>query len=308
MGHDTTCWQEDERGTFGIVAEHMDQYDAVVWTRTGWDPPVPHAEQRAMLERAADAGVPTIGVHLDRWWGLGREGQVHEEPFFRVAHLFTADGGHDAEWAEAGVNHTWMPPAVSAEETGGGTYRAEMASDLAFVGSWRGYGHTEWTHRMELVDWLRANYGDRVRFWPEPGAPAVRGEALRDLYASVKVVVGDSCLAPNADGSPVTRYCSDRVPETVGRGAFLLHPWVEGVTDGTLYAPGVHIDTWKLWDWEALGAKIDYWLGHADERARVASQGQQHVREQHTYGRRMGGLLAAVMHRQQVQTPASLFD
>ena len=41
-------------------------------------------------------------------------------------------------------------------------------------------------------------------------------------------------------------YLSDRLPELIGRGGFLLHPYVDGVTDGTVFTDGEHLATWKL--------------------------------------------------------------
>lgn len=115
----------------------------------------------------------------------------------------------------------------------------------------------------------------------------MRGPALRDLYASTKVNVGDSCLVGGA-----TAYCSDRLPECIGRGGFLLHPHVEGVTDGTLYADGVHLRCWELGDWDELRRLIDYYVAHDDERRQIAAQGRAHVLERHTYTRRLADLLA----------------
>ena len=103
-------------------------------------------------------------------------------------------------------------------------------------------------HRSRLVKWLRKNYDRQVKFWPEPNQHAVRGDDLTDLYASVKVVVGDSCLVPKPDGSPMTHYCSDRIPETLGRGGLLLHPVVEDVT-GKLF----NHHWWKLGRLERTG-------------------------------------------------------
>lgn len=279
LGVDVDCWQENEPGAFLRLADKVGRYDWVLWTRTGWDPPIPADEQNALLTAAAAAGVPTVGYHLDRWWGLGRQPQVFSEPFFSCSVMFTADGGHQQEFAAASVNHYWMPPGVSEFECRPGTPRPEFASDVAFVGSWRPGYHTEWKHRPALIRWLERS-GLDVNFWPQPGAPAVRGDDLRDLYASVKVLIGDSCLAGDA-----THYWSDRIPETVGRGGFLLHPEVEGLAEH--FTPGEHLDTWPLGDFDALGAKIAYYLDRDYERHRITEAGRAHVLASHTYTVRM---------------------
>lgn len=286
--HDVETFQENKPGIFTDLAARIGDFDVVLWTRTGWDPPVPDGEQRAMLAAAESAGVPTVGYHLDRWFGLHREHQVAAEPFFRVGHLFTADGGHDDRFARLGVNHAWLPPAVSEFECIGGAQRPEFTSDVAFVGSHLPGYHAEWQHRPKLIKFLRRTYGERVRFWPKPGEHAVRGEALRDLYASTKVNVGDSCLSGGA-----SRYWSDRIPETIGRGGFLIHPWVEGIDEH--FTPGEHLACWTLGDWDALRATIDRYLGDDDERTRIAAAGRAHVLEHHTYTVRIRQIIERVL-------------
>jgi len=300
--------QENQPAVWRGLAEGdmLEGVDMLLWTRTGWDWPrygitqaEAHRLQRATLLKAASMNIPTVGYHLDIWWGLRREAEVWTEPFFRVALLATADGGHDPEWAAAGVKHVWFPPGVSEFECEPGTYREEYASDLAFVGSWQGGYHPEHAHRQQLVDFLRDTYGDRCRFWPKPGEHAVRGEALRDLYASVKVLVGDSCLVPHKDGRPLEKYVSDRTMESTGRGGFLIHPAVEGVTDGSLLTDGKHLVTWPLGNFTALKERIDYYLdpAHEGERVRIAAQGRAHVMETATYTVRMQTLLDLLVEK-----------
>lgn len=306
LGHDVVCLQENDRRSWTWLCGADDpRADLVLWTRTGWDWPAATGwsweeavgHQSEMLKRMASLGIPTVGVHLDRWWGLDREGQVDVEPFFRCDRVFTADGGHDEQWRAAGVEHRWFPPAVSEFECVGGRRRERFAADVAFVGShrlrrladgtWDGY-HDEWAPlRSAMLEDLRATYGERFRCFPK--REAIRGPALRDLYASVKVVVGDSCLSGG-----ITHYCSDRIPETLGRGGFLVHPDVEGVTDGTLYRSGEHLATYPLGDHVAMREVIDHYLDEPDERETIAEAGRAHVLEHHTYTRRMGELLATL--------------
>jgi hypothetical protein len=261
----------------------------VLWTHThGYGPPKTHGRQAKFCESLRRRGVPVVGYHLDRWWGLQREYQVVEEPFFNDTTLVvTADGGHDEDWSKLGIDHVWFPPGVSARECETlGTPRDEYRSELAFVGSWQGGYHAEWQHRQQLVEWLQDTYGNRCAFWPRRGEHAVRGQDLRDLYASVQVLVGDSCLAGSAHS-----YCSDRIPETLGRGGFLVHPRVAGITDGTHYTEGTHLACWQLGDWGELQATIDHYLANESERYLVATRGRAHVLEAHTYEVRMQQLV-----------------
>lgn len=305
-GHDVWIFQENDReGAYSSVAEQLDASPAfILWTRTGWDwdrlrPDVgaagTNAEARRMLRLAGVAGVPVVGYHLDIWWGLQRERQIQTEPFFEVDLLVTADGGHDDRWVEEGIRHAWLPPGVSLAETEPGTASDELRSPIAFVGSHDGGYHPEHQHRRELVRWLRQSYRRDCAFWPQPGQAAVRGQALRDLYASVDVIVGDSCFA----GSGLRNYWSDRIPETVGRGGLLVHPNVPGLDQH--FFPATHDDpdswehghllTWNAYDWDALDETISWALSEPEAARRIAERGRAHVREHHSYERRMEQLV-----------------
>ncbi|MEK9644208.1 MAG: glycosyltransferase [Alphaproteobacteria bacterium] len=272
--------QEDECDWQGLPAlVDSERVDLVMWTRTADLDRATNATKLLALTELEARGVPSVAYHLDRWWGLRRQHEIAEQPFFRCAVVVTADGGHQDRWEAEGVNHRWLPPAVSEFECSPGTPRDEYASDIAFVGSWQGY-HREWKHRPALVRCLQHSWPGRVRFWPEPGQPSVRGDALRDLYASVKVVVGDSCLAGGA-----THYWSDRIPETIGRGGFLLHPNVVGLDEH--FTPGTHLVTWDIGDWTALRDLVDQFLEDHVARETIADAGRAHVLKHHTYTVRM---------------------
>mgnify|MGYP007100052792 FL=1 len=290
LGHDVWLCQEGQPDRWRELTDRVHEFDVVLWTRTAdLAKRIPHEEQRRMLVQARRAGVPTVGYHLDRWWGLrerGREDSVWTEPYFRCEHFFSTDGAHDLEWATAGVNHHWVPPGVSEFECEPGTPRDEWRSDIGFLGSWRHY-HGEHTHRRDLVEWLRATYGARVRFFPEAGQPGIRGNDLRDLIASVKVWVGDSCLAPRADGGPMHTYWSDRIPEVTGRGGFLLHPFVDGLGDQH------QIPTWPMGDWDKLADLIDRYVADDEARTTVAAANHSETLRRHTYTVRLAQVLEA---------------
>lgn len=286
-GHEVIRIQEGEQDQWEKLIFSMAKVHLVLWTRTAdLAEKVGHNTQWRMLAAAEQAGVPTVGFHLDRWWGLSREATVWEEPFFRCQYVITADGGHQAHFKSVGVNHFWLPPAVSLPQTELGVPTEEYRSQIAFVGSWRPGYHAEWAHRPELIHWLRDNY-PQTRFWPEANRPSIRGEALRNLYASTEIVIGESCLV----GSPCC-YWSDRIPETVGRGGFLIHPYVEGLEDH--YRIGVDLWTWNVGDWDGLRQEIESAIASPDVVAEVRRAGRDHVREHHTYERRVEQILEIV--------------
>lgn len=261
--------------------------DFAMWTHThGYADESRHEECQRYVDQMEDHGIPTVGYHLDRWWGLEREEQVYE-PFFTQSIVCTADGGHQEQWQNIGVNHIWMPPAVVHTEVGRGTAQTRYRKDVGFVGSWMSYGHlAAWPWRYEMVIETNKRYGPRFRAWPRGGV-AIRGRELNDLYASVRVVIGDSCLAGDA-----THYWSDRIPETLGRGGLLLHPYVEGLSDEfpiELPLP------YTAGDKHSLLAAIEHALElDADERGFLIDQAVEFVRTRHTYLVRMRRLIEIV--------------
>lgn len=294
LGHEVVRFQEGEVRAVEVARlVAQSGADLFIWTATyGLSVTGGTREERAqMLEDLRAAGTPSLGFHLDRWWGLDRQDQIPVEPFFRVDLLATADGGHEREFVEAGINHVWSPPAVYHGEVGLGRKRKSLQAAVCFVGSWKSYGHKEWEpHRLAMLDAVRqvAN----LRCWPADGRRAVRGALLNDIYASTAVVVGDSCLVPSPDGSPASFYHSDRIPETLGRGGFLIHPWVKGIDEH--YKDGEHLRLYELGNHAELQGLVQHYVAHPDEARSIAEAGCAHVREHHTYRHRLERLLEMV--------------
>lgn len=250
-------------------------------------------------ERLRALPCPTVGFTLDLFRGLksrpggSAEAYIRDNPWFRCQWFFSADGGAPAGWWEGqGVNHRYSPPGVLESSC----YLAEpvsgMAHDIVFVGA-RGY-HPEHP-RAELVAWLERTYGERFAFYEHGGHRTIAGRRealgtdtrmhrLNQLYASARVVVGDSCFA----GS-VERYTSDRYPESLGRGARLVYPRIPGVTDDApcrLYEPGNFSD---------LAAKIEEAMSAAPEQA-IAERHRAiaYVKDGWTYRHRMEAMLGTL--------------
>lgn len=302
-GHGVIALQENDVRSWSMIIDLIinSDVDLILWTRTGWDwhsvfgrpdsNEVAKDAQGQMLKLARRLNIPTVGYHLDIWFGLEREHLVNTERFFSCDVVITADGGHDEEFAGKGVEHVWFPPGVSLAECQLGTRRDEFASKLAFVGSHDGGYHKEHQHRHELVAWLKKNFRRDCVFYPQPGQHAVRGKDLQDLYASVDVVIGDSCFA----GTGLANYWSDRIPETIGRGGFLLHPDVPGIEDH--FVDGRHLELWQAGNWDELGNTIQLALDDPEHRQITSALGRAHVLEYHTYEVRMKQLVDLLNER-----------
>jgi len=285
MGHSVLRFQENKDRTEAIAAQCVSKKaDLFIYINThGWKTPgsMPFDE---MIRRVKSAGAVTCGFHLDIYWGLNttdhRQDEIGKHPLWKMDYMFTADGGHDEQFRQRGVNHHWLPPAVVARDCRRGNFRQEFATDVAFVGA-RTY-HPEYPFRGQLVDWLSKTYGPRFRrYGGGTPWPYVRQQTLNDLYASAKVCVGDSCFA----GTP--KYWSDRIPETLGRGGFLIHPEVEG-----LDIPG--LVTFEPRNLEQLKEQIDYYVAHDSERRSKADQAFEWVSENETYTNRVQEMLTVM--------------
>lgn len=299
-GHQVTEVQENQPAIWKDLARvdnaFMKDQDFVLWTRTGWDYSrleyTGDAEaqdwQQGFIACAHAHGLPVVSYHLDLFFGLNPERvAITDEPFFKTDLVVTADGGHQELFEAKDVNHVWFPPGVSEGECQPGMFRDEFRSPIAFVGNWAGEYHPESKHRFELVRWLQEHYMRDCAFWPQRGHHAIRGADLRDLYASVDVVVGDSCFA-----GQIENYWSDRIPETLGRGGYLLHPDIPGL--GSQFDTTEDLATWPAGNWDELGARIDKALASPTRRREVAAHGRQTVLAKHTYEVRMKQLLGVM--------------
>ena len=274
LGYPAVALQEDEDRTETIL-QHASDCALLIYVHThGWSTPG-ELSLDDLWKELQSRGCRTASFHLDRYWGLnvndGREDRIGTHPFWRTERVFTADGGNDERFRERGIDHVWLPPGVIRRDTTPGQYTKDLSCDVGFVGA-TSY-HPEYPFRERLIEFLRAVYGPRFRVYQ-----GYRGQVLNDVYASGKVFVGDSCFAG------ARRYWSDRVPETTGRGGFLIHPETEGlrIPGVVTYAPG---------NLAELQDKVDWFLEHEETRELCRKAAWQWVRENETYSVRLGSLL-----------------
>lgn len=287
------------------IAEVASRCDLLLYTRT-WGLRAAGAHDGLWLMREMrEKGIPTAALHLDLYLGLARGKTVDpkSDPFWAVDLVFSADGGadHAKEFERRGIKHVHLSPAIFHMEAECGRRRAEYAHDIVFVGSTHAGYHREWPFRGRMLGAMRARYGDKfVIYGGKGGRPGVRNADLNDLYASAKIVVGDSLYSPN--------YWSDRYFETIGRGGFLIAPIVDGLfrylTPGEHYV-GFEYDEGRMIDFAPLFETIDYYLDHDAERETIRRCGFEHVRTSQTYVHRMNDMIGELEHRGLLRACAS---
>lgn len=287
LGHHVQRLQEDQLSP-NDWADFPAQFalagiQAVFWTRT-W--PAEMTVVEPVLKELAAEGIPTVSYHLDRWFGLDRAHQVDDQPFFRTSLVVSPDDS--PKWAEHGVNHFWLPPGVYGPECEPVPPNPRRwPYDVVFVGS-HPYPHPEWAkYRSDLLAAFSRAFRGRFGILPRRGVP-IRGRDLQELYATVPVVLGDSCLAGES-----TMYWSDRCPESLGRGAFLIHPIVPGMEKWYPHlGPQQDLAGYNLGDFDQAVTAAKWALANKLTARRIGEHGRATVLARDTYAHRMGTVLA----------------
>lgn len=277
LGHQVIRLQEGE-ATGEEILEDSRQSDVLIFIHThGWfTPGMPLGEVLRILKQE---GTPTLTYHLDLWKGLHREQDLEDDPFYKqIGHFFATDKLM-ADWFndQTEVEGHYLPAGVFHEEATMLEQNPGWVKDVAFVGS-RGY-HPEWPYRPLLIDWLKETYGDRFGHYSgeQEAIGLKRGLELNQLFADTKVVVGDSlCI-----GFDYPWYWSDRVYETLGRGGFLIMPYIQGMEQE--FEDGKHLVNYEYGDFKQLKYLIDYYLDNPKEREAIRRAGHEQVKNNYTY-------------------------
>lgn len=259
-----------------------------VWVKThGWHT---EGDMLEVLRNLRAAGVPSMTYHLDLYRVIPeRWAQYQADPYMRALdHFFTVDRLM-ADWLNENTDTKghYLPPGVFGQECYISDRPSPHANDVVFVGA-RGY-HRQWRHRQLLLDHLERTYGNRfTRAGGDAPTGTVRGDALNRLYANSKIAVGDTFCV----GYDYPDYWSDRLPETLGRGGFLLMPYVRGMERD--FTDGEHVVFWNYGDFDDLDRKIAYYLEHDAEREQIRKAGHEHVKSTATYKHRWQTILDTV--------------
>lgn len=294
LGHEVIALQEGQATTDQIL-ESARNSDMLVWVHThGWKTPETGIyTSLGVLQRLKELGIPTLTYHLDLWFGLVRQKDLEQDPFYKyIEYFFTCDKLMADYFNEkTDVKGVYLPAGVFQDDMKL-DLDAPKTRDIIFVGS-KGY-HPEWTYRPKLINWLKATYGDRFTHVGGDGETGtIRGEALTKLYNETKIAIGDSLVL----GFKYPYYWSDRLYETAGRGCFQIFPQIHGIQDqystydfktddGGFWdaspAP-IELVTYSFDDFSMLKQRIDYYLEHDAEREEIRKNAYERTLKDHTY-------------------------
>lgn len=288
LGHEVVRLQEPEVPGQDVL-HHALNSDALVWVHThGWM--TPGLPMREVLKSLRRQRVPTLTYHLDLWFGIQRQRDMQTDDYWHIQHFFTVDKLM-AQWLTdcTDVEGHYIQAGVFGREcymSSPSPSVGRLGNDVIFVGSKR--YHPEWQYRPQLIDWLQRTYGNKFGHYGHDGLGVYRGGDLNQLYADSSVVVGDSlCI-----DFKYPHYWSDRVYETLGRGGFMIHPYIRGLEEH--FEDGVHLRFYEFGNWDQLRDLIDYYLIHEDEREHIRRAGHEHVRNNHTYIHRWEEILRTI--------------
>jgi hypothetical protein len=282
LGHTVIQLQENE-ATSEQVLENALRSRLFIWVHThSWTTPG-MMSMVDVLKKLKNLDIPTMTYHLDLWKGIQRERDlVNDEFYSHIQHFFTVDRLM-ADWFNENteVKGHYLRAGVFDEECEMFEPNGPM-NDVIFVGS-KGY-HPEWPWRPRLIEWLQETYGDRFTHYGGDGVGVVRGHNLNQLYANTKVVVGDSLVL----NFTYPDYWSDRVYETIGRGGFLLMPYIEGIRSEFNES---ELATFTFGDFENLKRNIDFYLSNDLYRNTIRQNGFRKVKYAYTYRHRWDEIL-----------------
>lgn len=287
LGHEVVRIQETEKrqNDLWLTPVLNSGVDLFLYTRT-WGNMVTLLDLQVLKQH----GIPTASYHLDLYVGLQREAGLTTDPFWKTDYVFTPDGSDMASevFKKYNINHYYMKPGVFKGECKmlPESPKPNLGNDVVFVGSGN-YMHKEWPYRNQLVQWLKNTYGNRYSKYGNPER-TIRNDELNQLYSDSKVVVGDS-LCLNFDHP---HYWSDRVYETLGRGGFIIHPFIEGMQEE--FTDGENIVFYQYGNWAELQSKIDYYVNNDVERKKIQQAGHEFVKNHATYTNRLQKMLDTV--------------
>lgn len=227
------------------VVRRASDADLFLWLRMNMADP--HGDAWSMLRRIEDAGTPTVGLHMDLYWGIdSRERLINTKtnPWLSCQTVYTADGGHDELWFERGVSHIWMPPAMDDEHFGlRMPARGRQIKPYVFVGTYSKGIHGD--HRRKMLQWAERKWPARFKHYGVNNR--IVDEQLNQVYAKARVALGDS--------APGDFYWSDRIPTTMGRGGLLAHPRTPGMAEHGY--DDTNMIMFDRYDFDQMGAMVD---------------------------------------------------
>ena len=108
MGHEVDRLQENETDLDHIL-DIQDRYDLLFYNRT-WG--IAGDQDKFFREKK----IIMVVYSLDIYAGISRQEMLEKDFMFKADYVFSADGGHEQAFKEAGINHYFLPAGVYGKE------------------------------------------------------------------------------------------------------------------------------------------------------------------------------------------------
>lgn len=282
IGYDVLCLQE-ERATIGNAKQVLDEIKQLAPEFILFSKQAPGGDIDELMKLLKENKIKTVCWLFDLYFDLphgDREKKLKEKkPPYNSDVLVSTDGGHSGKFFDLNINHICVRQGIHEPEAI--LYERKKTHDIIFVGG------DHFRNRGWLLDGLAKHYGSAFEHWGFP--VQIRNLPLNELYASTKIVVGDSQPSPH--------YWSNRIYETLGRGGFLIHPKVAGLEKE--FEDGKHLVLYDRGNMPQLYDLIDYYLKNSDEREKIRRAGFEHVKNNYTYKHRVQELCNLLWKKEQ---------
>lgn len=266
LGHEV--FRIDERHVVDQMVGYIEtiQPDFILWFKLSV------AQPKELRERLRK--YKTVCWVFDLYWGYSREYRLTTHPAFTADIVVSTDGG-EHPWSSIGINHHCIRQGIYKDDC----FLAEGNPEdtIILVGS-ENAGNRD---RTLAISSLQLHYGERFKWYGRHDTNEVRGNDLNSLYATNKIIVGDSVFSPY--------YWSNRVVETLGRGGFLIHQEVSGLKEEYPY-----LVTYPRGNFDELKRLIDYYSTHEKERKEIVEKNFKWVKDHYLMEEQCKKLLTLV--------------
>jgi hypothetical protein len=243
---------------------------------------------REQLSDLRQMRIKSVSYHLDLYYPLKRKNSVKDDAFWLTDYVFITDCDPDAMMYYKKINNNIFPLYAGIHSSDCVMYPVtNYEHDIIFVGSGsiKGDYHGEWPYRIKLLKFLYS-YKNFAKFGPPD--ITVRNSELNKLYSKTKIVIGDTICV----NFTYQRYWSDRIYETLGRGGFLIFPYIKGLEEE--FVDKKHLVFYEYGNFDQLRKLIEYYLKNDEERETIRKCGFEFVKNNYTYKHRMLSLISKI--------------
>jgi len=262
LGHSVSFAYEGKSGNEEIITK-LKNADVFLYSKANTIQPLSQ-----ILKHCEERNIISVCWLYDIYWGTPREHETKHDRF-KADIVLTTDGGHQKEWQSVGVNNRVLRQGIFQDEAFIGE-KKNTQEEIVFTANKNSW----FPQREELDNFLTKTYGSKYKRYGNKNE--IRGKELNNLFASVKIVIGDNYPSPN--------YWSNRVYEVLGRGGFLITPRVSGLEKEFDYYK--HLIPYEQGNYDQLKEIIDYYLTHDKDREKIQKAGHEYCKKNYTYLKR----------------------